>query len=208
MQIIKKLKTNYSSFWANFVRLWHASKTSTILLILLEIFLGSVAVIELAILSHLIDSTIGARSIGVWTSDISLGLRNQILLFIGVVIALHLKEQFQGLTAKIGATIREIVFIIIMFITSLVASPVLLTASVISYVVVLQTDRRIWRVLFSFAAIAIGASGLSTILHLAVQKDISIGELIWWGGAAMALTGWLALAPHIGQTPGSAPTTK
>lgn len=199
MQIVQKIKASILSFWADFRRIWSASKRSAILLIILEIFLGALVVIELSLLSHLIDATIGARGIGVWTSDMDDGLRNQVILFVILVVALHFKEQFKGLAAKVGSQIREIVFIVTMFLASFVASPFLLTAAVLAYLVVIQLDKRIWRVVYSLLVIAVGASGLSTILHLAVGFDITIGQLIWWGGSLMALCGWLALSPHLNK---------
>ncbi len=199
MQIFNDIVGGLRGFKENFSRLWQASKSSALLLIVLEIFLGSSIVLELSLLAHLIDSTIGARSIGVWTSDMTLDLRYQVILFIIVVIALHLKEQFKGLTAKLGASIREVTFIVTVGLAAAVSSPIFLGLAIFTYPIILQLKARIWRIVFSLAVIAIGLNGITQILHLAVRQDITVGQLIWWGGALMALCGWLTLAPHFKQ---------
>ena len=197
MGFVNNVQKDLQDFWMNLKRIYSASKVMVVLLIVLEVFLGTLAVIELGILAHLVDSTIGARSIGVWTSDMTKGLWHQVIVFALLILAIHLKEQFKVVAAKTGRSIRESVFVITTFLASLVASPLLLTAILIGSSGVRYLKYRVLRVSYSLIIVLISIQALSQLMRLAVIKGISIGEALWWGGSLLAFTGWLALKPHL-----------
>lgn len=178
-------------------RLYKASKLTTLMVIVIEVFLGSLLVIELGILSNLIDSIIGARSLGIWTSDVALGLKWQIVVLIIVVLVLHVKEQIFGLAAKLGLQIRETVFIATTFLAAIVAAPLGLILLLIGYVLLDKMKKKYLRIGYSILALVIAYFALNQLLQMTVAKTIGIGELIWWGGALMAFAGFMALKPHL-----------
>lgn len=199
MRILHEIQDRFNSFWVNLFRIYSASKSMVVLLITVEIFLGALVVIELGVLSNLVDSTIGARSIGVWTSDMTKGLWQQVIVFMLFIVTIHFKEQFKGVAAKTGRTIRESIFIITAYLASLVASPLLLTVILVSSAGASYIKSRIGRVIYSLIIVLVSAQALSELMRLAVMKGISIGDALWWGGSLLAFAGWIALRPHLPQ---------
>lgn len=183
----------------DFLRLWKASKITTLTMVGLETFLGLFVVLELGVLSGTVDSVLGARSVGVWTSDVAMSLNWQIALVFILILTLHFKEQFSGVARELGKKIRESVFIGATFLASIVSAPVWLILLLAGYLLIVlkPIENKLVRVLYSVLAIGVAYCALNNLLHMTVARAISVGDLIWWGGALMAFVGFVALRLHI-----------
>lgn len=184
-------------FLTDIGRLYKASKLTTLMIVAVEVFLGALVVIELGILSHLIESVLGARSLGIWTSDVLLGLKWQIVVLVIVVFALHAKEQVSGLSAKLGLQIRETVFIISTFLAAIVSAPFGLIILLAGYLLLDKMKKMSLRIGYSIIAIAVAYSALNNLLQMTVARTVDISQMIWWGGALMAFVVFVALKPHL-----------
>jgi hypothetical protein len=178
-------------------RIFKASKSTALLLVVVETYLGLALVLELGILSGLVDALIGAQAIEVVTSDVTKYLWQQIGLFISLLPALAIQQQFEGLVAKLGVRIRQAAFIASAAVIALPIS-IIFVPTIIVFSFVERYVRNIFATLSYSALVLLIASLLSkTIVISAVYGQTAVGEVLYWGGALLALSGYLALKPYI-----------
>ena len=184
-------------FFLDFSRLFKASKSTAILLFVVETLLGLYVVLELSVLSFLIDSVIGARGIGVLTSDISKYVFQQVVLFVALLPLLIVHHQWRGLAATLGITIRRATLVTSLFTQALPIAPIFLFLVVLCAYLVEYAKPRPIHWLFSFVVVAFAAHKFYQVAQITVYEGLTTGQFVAMAGSLLVLTGFLALRPYL-----------
>lgn len=184
-------------FYSDLRKVWHASKTTFFFLLAVEIFLGLALMIELAIVGGLVDALIAARSARIVTTEVGRYAWYQIALFIALLPALIVHHQFEGISARIGSRIREGAFLLGSFFVALPVAPMFLVFAPVFAVIVWFTEHRYATWIFSAGILTFASLRFYDLLVAVIYRATTIGNVLFWGGALMAMAGYLALRPYL-----------
>ena len=191
------LKGEYAQYIADYKRLFKASRSTALLVLVVEAYLGLAVIAELLILAHLVDALIGARAIETVTTDVTQYVWWQIGLFVSMLPALAMHHQFDGVVAKLGKTIRQASFIAGTGIVTLPISIVFVLYFIIGSLVERYMSHRFVTIVYSVSTILIASWLTRNIVAAGAHRVATVGDVLLWGGATLALAGFLALRPSL-----------
>lgn len=146
--------------------------------ILAEVILGLLSVAGVMTLGLTIDAVIGARGIGVMTTDVTSQLWRWLLILLIGFAAYMFVQRFSGKAAAVGQNIAELIFSVAMFAYFLFAQQYLLVC--IYFVLWLAEvfflrDRRV-RLLILSIAILISIYAVKVLIGYTVLRAYTVGE--------------------------------
>ena len=194
---IASLKHQAAAFRADFLRLFRASKSTALLLVVVEVVLGTAVTLELFIISNLVDSLIGARAIETVTTDVTKYVWYQIGLFLGLLPIFLLHNQFDGVVARLGKIIREGAFLVGAGVTALPVSLLFVPLFILGGFVERYVSMRSVTIIYSILTIAIASWLARNVVLAGIYGIATVGEVLLWAGATLALAGFLALRPYL-----------
>lgn len=193
------LKLGFRGFFADYLRLFTASKRTAILLFIIEVFLGLIVILEINVIIHLIDALVGGKALKIVTSDILDAIKYQIILFVTLVPVLIIHNQFTGVAQKLGTTIRRVFLVGSLFIVGLPLAPSFFVVSLLAAYLIAYSKQPKVHWLFSAIIVGIAAKKFFDIIQISVYNGISVGGALYFGSALLVFTGYIALRPYLDQ---------
>ncbi len=191
------LSTCVSNAKSDWKRIYEASRSTAMLLLVVEVYLGLAVVGELLILSNLVDALIGARAIETVTTDVTKYVWWQIGLFVSLLPVLAMHHQFEGVVAKLGTTIRQTAFIVGSGIVALPISIVFVTLFIVGSLFERYAQHRLFTIGYSLTTIILASWLARNIVSAGAHRVATVGDVVLWAGAMLALAGYLALRPYL-----------
>lgn len=184
-------------FWKGYRRLFQASPVAVVFLTIAEIYLGALIILEIFALSNLIMSLIGARAVGVVTTDVRSAAIWQVGLVVVAVPAMIYQKQFQGMGAEIGRQIREFTLVTSSLLMALPISAILLPFMTLAGYYIPALKIRWATISMSVLVLLTGILLFLGAVETVVYRGITIGQFIAWGGALLVHVSWIALRPYV-----------
>lgn len=188
-----------NGFAANFGRLWRASKPIALAIAAGGLLRGIGIAIVFQHLGNFIDAAIGARGIGVVTSE----FRADVWVFLFVLLVVYAATVFlkrlSGLSASIADRIANVALPVSLII---IAFPML--ESSVSLAICLWAARGLTRNVLVVAILSAMIAGLSflmlnDVLVFAASRTITVGTMVTIGGAELFLGLWIAARPYLAK---------
>lgn len=190
---VQYLKKSASEFVGDYRRLAKASMSLIVILAVVSVFLGLWPVLYLHAFAEWVDAMLGARSIGVWTSDVNKYLWQQVGLLLLCIPALTFTRQLRGLVASLSQRTRELVFIVAVVIVAGQVFPITILAIVL-FVLALMVVKNKWvRITMSVMMLLMPLQPLFVATQLVVLKELMLHEMIFWSGSLLMFAGYAAL---------------
>lgn len=191
------IKAALGQFFNDYKRLFRASKSTAVLLLISHVFIGLLPLLELITLFGLTDALIGARGIGVWTSDVTTFMWYQVGLLIVAIPALFFSSQLSGVTKRLGWTAAEAALIASLFFAALPIAPILLFALLVGAFVASYFPHKFVLLGYSVVVILLMVNNFSNVLRVTVLRGATVGEAVLLGGSLLLFSAWLALRPYL-----------
>jgi hypothetical protein len=184
-------------FFRGYGRIFHASKLTTVFVLLFFGFLGLAPVFELHILKEFVDALIGARGIGVWTSDLTKFSWRQVVLLILMIPTWVFVSRTSGFVRAIGLRTSEILFLLSLGYMLLMLASIVLPIALIAFVFVASVKNRFLDFGFSVAILLFVFNQLARIINISLHSGATVGETIFFAGGLLVLGSWLAFRPFL-----------
>lgn len=190
------LVRNLKGFATDLGRLWRASKPITAAIAAGGLLRGIGVAIVFQHLGNVIDTAIGARGIGVVTSE----FRSDVWIFLAVLLVVYLTtvclKRMSGLSASIADRITNVALPV-----SLVIITFPLLEASISLVICLWAVRGLIHnrpVVALLSAMMAGLSFfmLNDVLVFTASRTITVGTMVMIGGAELFFGLWIAARPY------------
>ncbi|MCH8049676.1 hypothetical protein IH979_03120 [Patescibacteria group bacterium] len=194
--VTKNWQRQARQFFADYKRVLDASKWVAVFLFATSTFLGLFPILGLSVLGSLVDALIGARGVGVWTSDVQKFLWYQIILLLAFIPALVFIGQLKGIVLRLSRSTKELALIASSFLIGLQAAPVTVGVLVLFVIAFAFVKHPKVQWIMSSIMILLAIQPLWTLANSVVEKDILVGQMISWGGALLIFTAWMALRPY------------
>ncbi len=127
---INKVESDLKALWRkwskNALRIWKQSPIMMLILVISQIVFGLLPYLITGWFGELVDTTQGARSLGLWTDSMGDMMWMWLGLMLLVFVSSYLTRQFRGASASVARGIRWIVFIISLLIMMLPVAPVVI----------------------------------------------------------------------------------
>jgi hypothetical protein len=173
-----------------------------VVFLLVELILGLLPVFVVLTLGLTVDAMIGARGIGVVTSDVNDQLARWLVMLIVAFLAYLFTARFTGKAGEVGRGLREIVTFSSLFVFLITINQVFLAIIfllILGIDIVWSHDSRV-RVAGLLVAILSASLAAHTLVRYTVARSFTVGEgLAMIGGIAMVVVFLklrIAYAPH------------
>ena len=156
--------------------------------------------LELHLIGDFVDALIGARGIGIWTSDITNFIWYQFTLIVLCIPALVFSNQISGTVKRLGILTSEIFLCVSLFFAALPVAPILLPIIVIVGFFASLLEKKILLLIYSLLILLLMQNSIAKLINVTIHRGATVGEALFWGGSFIALLGWLALRPYLYST--------
>ncbi len=180
----------------DFIKIFKESPIMMVYIFLIESVLGMSVLIELYLVSDLIDSMVGARVLRIMTSDIQSFIWYQIIFLIIFLFFVVLSSRLIGISEKVGRIIRHFVLISSLFILTLASAPIFIFISACFAMIASRVKRIYIDAPISILIIAYALYKIYFIIQQSIFGSLSIGDSLLFGGALIILASYFALTPH------------
>jgi len=184
-------------YFVDFKRVFRASKGVAVFLFLSGAYIGLFPVLEFVILGGWLDALIGARGIGVWTSDVGKYLWYEIILLLLCVPSIVFSRQLDGLVKRLNRSTQELFLIVGAGLVALPAAPIIVGLIILFMIGFSFIKHQRIRWAMSTVMICFALQPLWLLADRVVERAILPGNLISWGGALVIFIGYTALRPYL-----------
>jgi hypothetical protein len=173
-----QVRSRTSSFGHDVGSVFQALGVWGIVFLLVELILGVLPLFIALSLGTTVDAMIGARGIGVVTSDVNDQLARWLVVLILAFLAYLFTAKFTGKAGEVGRGLRDIVIfstLIIYFVTLSQILLVLIFLLVLAIDVVFAENIRV-RMGNLLVAIVVGSAVAHTLIRFTVLRSFTVGE--------------------------------
>lgn len=149
-----------------------------IIFLLVEIVLGLLPLVIVLTLGSTVDAMIGARGIGVVTSDLNQELVRWLTILIVAFLAYLFSARFTGKAGEVGRGLRDATIFTSLLVYLITINQILLALMFLSIIVidfVWSSDMRI-RIVSLLVAILAGSLIAHTLVRFTVARSFTVGE--------------------------------
>ncbi|MDP2631569.1 MAG: hypothetical protein Q8P30_02245 [Candidatus Uhrbacteria bacterium] len=196
-RLLNDWRVSIRRLFSDWKRLWKASRATSVSVLVTQVILGLAPVLFLWIFSELVSALIGARGVGIFTSDVSKWFWWMILLWLCIVVSISFTKALKGFTLDVGSRTRVALFVLSLFFLALPAGPIRVGLIVIAIVVPAFVKLRYASLVTSAIVLLLTLQVLYDLVALVVHKGVLIGDGIAWGGALLVFASWLILQTKV-----------
>lgn len=198
-EVTKRAQMGVREFAYDVTKMWRASRVVCVGILGVGVLRAIGPVLGLQMLGRFIDAAIGARGVGVVTSEVREYFWTMLLVVVATFGAFVAVKKFTGLSASLIQRLVRIVEPISFF---LIAWPLLQSTLVWSVVVLvfrLPFRHPVITAVTSLAVAVLSLLTVSDVLTFAATRTITIGAMVTVGGASLAFGLTVAARPYFAK---------
>lgn len=184
----------WQSFRHDIARLDAAARPMLAVTVVLGVARGLVPIVVLITVFNLVNALIGARGVGVITSELVQTLWSAAGVWAGSLVVIYSHMRLRGVMAKVAQQVAIIVFLVSSFICTFLVGPFRCLLLVVTFLAseVWSTDRRVALLLLA-VAVGIGVSIIMTVLSILLARSFTVGGFLLFAGITTTLLTWMML---------------
>lgn len=170
--------------------IWQASKKTYLLADITQVFFGAMPVLLLVTIGFTVDALVGARGIGVWTSDVTKGLTYVAAALALIIPAAGFYRASSGLLRSLCRRVFELAFVITTLLVSLFIAPVHAVVQLIIVFLGGYTVHAWLRYVSQVVVLLLFIMITGTIVSAVILSEITLGTGVFYAGSYLLLLGW------------------